>query len=149
MPMSVKDEVEKIQGTGSANIERVAKEFNGVAGDLLAKAIGDIKSGKIEIRDTTDLEKVYRIFKDVNQITDGINGSDGEGALPELDSGQEHIIEQRVKVSTKTETTMDGDVKQTKTIKLSDLADLSSDDVSSMMHEHEKEANNDNAKKLM
>lgn len=146
--MSVKEEFEKLKGTGSANIEKVAGEFNGVASDLLTKAINDIKNGKIQIRDTTDLEKVYRIFKDVNEITDGLSG-DGEGTLPELDSGQEHIIEQRVKVSTKTETTMDGDVKQTKTIKLSDLADLSNDDVSSMMHEHEKKANNDNAKKLV
>lgn len=149
MPMSVKDEVEKIQGTGSANIERVAKEFNGVAGDLLAKAIGDIKSGKIEIRDTTDLEKVYRIFKDVNQITDGINGSDGEGALPELNAGQEHVIEQRVKVNTQTETTANGDVKQTKTIKLSDLADLSSEDVGKMIQEKEKTQNNENAKGIL
>ena len=147
--MSVKDEVEKIKGTGSSNVEAIAQEFNGVAGDLLKKALSDIKSGNIQIRDTTDLEKVYRIYKDVNGLTDGMQGTEGEGALPELNAGQEHVIEQRVKVNTQTETTVNGDVKQTKTIKLSDLADLSSEDVSAMMHEHEKKANNENAKELL
>lgn len=147
--MSVKDEVEKIKGTGSSSIEAIAQEFNGVAGELLKNAVADIKSGKMPVRDVTDLEKVYRIFKDVNNITDSLNGAEGEGKLPELDSGQEHIIEQRVKVNTKLETTPEGDVKQTKTIKLSDLANLNSEEVSSMMHEHEKQANNENAKKLV
>ena len=147
--MSVKDEVEKIKGSGSTNVESIAHEFNGVAGDLLAKAVQDIKSGKIEIRDTTDLEKIYRIYKDVNGLADGMSDEAGTGALPELNAGQEHVIEQRVKVNTQTETTANGDVKQTKTIKLSDLADLSSEDVSAMMHEHEKKANNENAKELL
>lgn len=147
--MSVKDEVQKIKGSGSANVESIAHEFNGVAGDLLAQAVADIKSGKIQIRDTTDLEKVYRIYKDVNGLTDGMQGTEGEGALPELNAGQEHVIEQRVKVNTQTETTANGDVVQKKTIKLSDLADMSSANVGSMITEHEKKANNDNADKLV
>lgn len=147
--MSVKDEVQKIKGSGSANVESIAHEFNGVAGDLLAQAVADIKSGKIQIRDTTDLEKVYRIYKDVNNITDGMSDEAGTGALPELNAGQEHVIEQRVKVNTQTETTANGDVKQTKTIKLSDLADLSSEDVGKMIQEKEKSQNNENAKGIL
>ena len=147
--MSVKDEVQKIKGSGSANVESIAHEFNGVAGDLLAQAVADIKSGKIQIRDTTDLEKVYRIYKDVNNITDGMSDEAGTGALPELNAGQEHAIEQQVKVNTETSTADNGDVIQKKTIKLSDLASLSSDDVGKMIQEKEKAANNENAKGLV
>jgi len=147
--MSVKDEVQKIKGSGSANVESIAHEFNGVAGDLLAQAVADIKSGKIQIRDTTDLEKVYHIYKDVNNITDGMSDEAGTGALPELNAGQEHAIEQRVKVNTETTTSSNGDVVQKKTIKLSDLADLSKEDVGKMINDKEKAANNENAKDIV
>ena len=147
--MSVKEEFEKLKGTGSANIEKVAGEFNGVASDLLTKAINDIKNGKIQIRDTTDLEKVYRIFKDVNEITDGLSGEGGEGALPELNAGQEHVIEQRVKVHVATDTNSDGSITQKKTIKLSDIADMSAEDVGKLIQDKEKEQNNENAKDIL
>ena len=147
--MSVKDELEKLQGTGKANIEGVAREFNTVTTDLLSKALNDIKTGKIIIRDTTDLEKIYRIFKDVNEITDGIQGAEGRGALPELNAGQEHIMEQKVRVTTKTETGLDGSITQTKKIDLNDLANMSSADVSQLLLAHEKEANNENAKDIL
>lgn len=144
--MSVRDTFELQKE--SASKEKLMTDFNKVTSKMLSDAMTKIGNGNMQIADATDLEKIYRIYKDINGIQDGMEGQ-GAGALPELNAGQEHVIEQRVKVHVNTDTDDHGNIVQKKTIKLSDLAQLSAEETHDMIHEHEKLANNENAKDIL
>lgn len=144
--MSVKDELNRMKEPSSK--EKLMSDFNRVTSTMLKTALSKIGNGSMEISDATDLEKIYRIYKDINGIQDTMDGQ-GSGALPELNAGQEHVIEQRVKVHVNTDTDDKGNIVQKKTIKLEDLAKLSAEETHDMIHEHEKIANNENAKDIL
>lgn len=145
--MSVSEQVSRLKD--KADKDQLLDDFNGVTSTLLKKAMANIANGQMTINDPTDLEKIYRIYKDVNDLQDGVQGGNGDGALPELNAGQEHIIEQRVKVHVDTDTDSQGNIVQKKTIKLSDLANLNADDTKDLIDAHEKKLNADNAKDIL
>lgn len=144
--MGVRDSLNDLKESDSK--EKLMSDFNKVTSKMLKGALDKIGNGSMEISDATDLEKIYRIYKDINGIQDTMDGQ-STGALPELNAGQEHVIEQRVKVHVDTDTDEKGNIIQKKTIKLSDLANLSAEDTHDMIHEHEKLANSENAKDIL
>ena len=121
--MSFIDDYQKKKEESEENTRHVNKQINLLASKLLDQAFKDYESGKLQARDITDLEKLNRIFNDTVERDKEIG--DENGTLPALDSGQEHVIENTVKVTTSTKTDSQGNVIQEKKINLNDLGNLS------------------------
>ena len=144
--MSFLDEYQEEVEKEKQNFKVINQKINLLASNILDKAIEDYKAGKLRVQDVTDFEKINRIINDSMQRSKEIG--DENGTLPALDSGQEHIIENSVKVTTSTKTDDKGNIIQENKINLSDLANASQKDLKSM-DKREQQMNNDNAKETL
>jgi hypothetical protein len=147
--MGIKDAYEDAKKPQSENVKELATAFNSLAAKLIKKGLEDANAGRLEIRDSTDLVQLIKSFKDLNNLTDGIGDIQENGSLPQLNAGQEHLIEARLKITDVKKTDSDGNVVDTPKIKLDDLAKMSKEDTSKLIKEREKQVNNDNAKEIL
>lgn len=134
--------------TGKENIKALSDSFNHATSKMLQDAMSDILSGKLKIQDTTDLEKVFRVFKEVNMISDNMQVDDNANVSPELRSKQDRIIENSVDLTKVKKESSNGEVQESNIIKLDKLKNINKQATSAMMLGLEKQANNDNAKEL-
>lgn len=133
---------EKEQGT-DGEVKDVASQFNKAFKKLLEDYVKNVNSGSIRMNDSTDVDKLYSVWKDVNNLNDGSVA----GKTPALNSGQENIIEANINVHVKKEENDDGTEKETKKIDLNDLENLDNSKVGKLMGQREKQMNNDNIKR--
>lgn len=147
--MGIKEAFNEAKKPQSEDAKQLAQQFNQLAAKLLKKGLEDANAGRLELKDSTDLVQIFKVFKEANDLTDGISDAQGTGALPALNAGQEHLIEARVKITPVKKEDKDGNVVEEPRIKLDDLAKLSSEDTSKLIKDREKEVNNDNAKEIL
>lgn len=107
---------------------------------LIDKFAQDVASNKIEIRDSTDLDRLVNVLQTLSQEADDAQSS----GIPELNDAQTNIIEHRVSVTTRKTTDEEGEEKKEKTISLDDLKNMSNGSVGALMSETEKEKNKEN-----
>lgn len=149
MIMPIKQTFNDIESkTGKDNIKELSNAFNHATSKMLIDAMADINSGKLKIQDTTDLEKVFRVFKEVNMISDNMQVSDDATISPELRSKQDSIIEKSVDLTRVKKEDSNGEVKESNIIKLDKLKDINKQATSAMMLGLEKQENDNNAKEL-
>lgn len=134
--------------TGKDNIKALSDSFNHATSKMLQDAMSDILNGKLKIQDTTDLEKVFRVFKEVNMISDNMQVDDGANVSPELRSKQDRIIENSVDLTKVKKESSNGDIQESNIIKLDKLKNINKQATSAMMIGLEKQANDNNAKEL-
>lgn len=76
--------------------DHLAERFTDTFYNLLSKAMTDIDSGRIQVDNFNDLQRLYIIWKEIVDYRDIMDkgGAEGEGQLPELTSNETKALEQ-------------------------------------------------------
>jgi len=98
------------------------------------KFIQRLQSGDIPIDNMADLTRVYGMYKEINGITEAMEGKMGQSALPEINMKQDKALE---------ETIQDGKITADEEGRL-DVMDLSTEDVAKLLHQFDMAQNKEN-----
>lgn len=70
--------------------------INSAASKSLKKFIQRLDSGEIPIDNVSDFIRIIGAYKEINGISDVMDGQAGQGALPEINMRQEKVLEDQV-----------------------------------------------------
>ena len=123
-------------------VERTSEEilrdtFNEASTTLINQFMAQVLAGSIHIDDVADLTRLFQIYMQINNINQGIG--DGQGTLPSLPMGQKDIIESVIETNKAVIAGEEEDV-----ISLSDLAELTDEQVDKMLEQKEVQMNQEN-----
>lgn len=143
--MGVTDEIKKkVSLANGTREQQLASRFNMAAYDLMNKFLTDVQSGKTELTGVNDFNQLYKMFVDVNHLTDGGNGVGGNGAPPELTVNEEESIENKLKVTITRKRDNDGNMQDVKQINVKEIEALSPSEVDDIADDRTEELNKRN-----
>lgn len=108
--------------------------INMAASKSLKKFIQRLDSGEIPIDNISDFIRVIGAYKEINGISEAMEGMGGTGALPEISMKQDKVIEDHVQ---------SGKLKKTDEERL-DVMDLSTEDVMNLIRDIDIAQNREN-----
>jgi hypothetical protein len=108
--------------------------INNAASKSLKKFIQRLDSGEIPIDNISDFIRVIGAYKEINGISDVMDGQAGQGALPQISMRQEKVIDDVVN---------DGKVKKNEEDRI-DIMDLSTEDVKELIRDMDIAQNKEN-----
>jgi hypothetical protein len=82
--------------TGVSSESEVRDMFNTVASKSLLKFLQRIDTGEIPIDNYSDFIRVLGAYKELNGISEAMDGTGGQSALPEINMKQEKAVEDTV-----------------------------------------------------
>jgi hypothetical protein len=97
--MSMADNIRKKAAqrkTGVSSESEVRDMFNTVASKSLLKFLQRIDTGEIPIDNYSDFIRVLGAYKELNGISEAMEGSGGQSTLPEINMKQEKAVEDTV-----------------------------------------------------
>lgn len=115
--------------------EGLAEAFNGVSLKLIKQFISNVEAGSVQIDDVGDLSRLFNIYRDVNELG---TGEEGTGALPKMSQMQRDVLGSDVKL---TGGDSEDDVSY---VDLEDMMNLDADDIEKMMNKREVQINKEN-----
>lgn len=143
--MGVTDEIKKkVEIANGTRAERIANRFNVGTYDLINKFMDEVSTGQIELTGINDLNQLWKMYTEVNNLTNGGEGSDGNGAPPELTVSEEESIENKLKVTTTRKRNNDGNMEDVKQINVKDIEQLKPKEVDELADERTEELNKRN-----
>lgn len=119
--------------------DELANAFNNVSLTLLNRFIANVQSGTVEIDNVTDVARLFGIYKEINDIQ---TGEEGTGVLPSMSPTQKKLFEEHQVLVTKESENEDEPLEEY--IDLEALSNMSSGDIERMLTERETEVNNEN-----
>lgn len=115
--------------------EGLAEAFNGVSLKLIKQFISNVEAGSVQIDDVGDLSRLFNIYRDVNELG---TGEEGTGSLPKMSQMQRDVLGSDVKL---TGGDSEDDVSY---VDLEDMMNLDADDIEKMMNKREVQINKEN-----
>lgn len=119
--------------------DELANAFNNVSLKLLNQFIANVQSGAVEIDNVTDVARLFGIYKEINDIQ---TGEEGTGVLPSMSPTQKKLFEENQVLVTKESENEDEPPEEY--IDLEALSNMSSGDIERMLTERETKVNNEN-----
>jgi len=132
MADNIRKKMQKKKGMSSES--EVRELLNDSLSLSLLKFIQRLQSGDIPIDNMADLTRVYGMYKEINGITEAMEGKMGQSALPEINMKQDKALE---------ETIQDGKITADEEGRL-DVMDLSTEDVAKLLHQFDMAQNKEN-----
>lgn len=108
--------------------------INSAASKSLKKFIQRLDSGEIPIDNMSDFVRVLGAYKEINGISDAMDGAAGAGALPEINMTQGKVLDDTVE---------EGVMTSDEEGRL-DVGDMSEDDVAELIRKMDIEQNKEN-----
>lgn len=142
----ISEGIEKGEKQGLAKADNKGQKIDDELTDIVGRVLQKVDPEKITVNDITD----FKYLADINsKLKEQSEENKGLAALPQLSTGKENIIENAVHVAYNTVKQDDGTVKQTKSISLDDIANMSPDDIAKLITDKEQFQNDENSKELM
>jgi len=97
--MSMADNIRKKaqqRKTGVSSENEVRDMFNTVASKSLLKFLQRIDTGEIPIDNYSDFIRVLGAYKELNGISEAMEGSGGQSTLPEISMKEDKIVEDTI-----------------------------------------------------
>ncbi|AIW03354.1 hypothetical protein CPT_Mater197 [Bacillus phage Mater] len=133
MADNIRKRMEKKKVSMSSESE-VRELLNDSISTSLLKFIQRLQSGDIPIDNMSDLARVYGMYKEINGITEAMEGRAGQSALPEINMKQGKALE---------DTIQEGKITTDEEGRL-DVMDMSTDDVAELIRQFDIAQNKEN-----
>lgn len=108
--------------------------INAAASKSLKHFIQRLDSGEIPIDNISDFVRVIGAYKEINGISEAMDGASGSGALPQINMKQGKVIEEKVQ---------NGKMKATEEDRL-DIMDMSTEEVAELIRDFDIAQNAEN-----
>lgn len=82
--------------TGVSSESEVRDMFNTVASKSLLKFLQRIDTGEIPIDNYSDFIRVLGAYKELNGISEAMDGKSGQSMLPEINMKQDKVVEEKI-----------------------------------------------------
>jgi hypothetical protein len=119
---------------GFSSESEVRDLINSAASKSLKKFIQRLDSGEIPIDNVSDFIRIIGAYKEINGISEAMDGNAGAGALPEINMKQDKVLEDTVKK---------GKMTATEEERL-DVMDMSAEDVAELLRQMDIAQNQQN-----
>jgi hypothetical protein len=133
MADNIKQKIRKKKEDFSSEAE-LRDLINSAASKSLKKFIQRLDSGEIPIDNISDFIRVIGAYKEINGITDVMDGQAGQGALPQVNMRTEKVLEEQVQ---------EGKLKRNEEDRI-DIMDMSAEDVTNLIREMDIAQNKEN-----
>lgn len=115
--------------------DELKEVFNEAGLQAMKSFISNMQTGAVQIDDSAD---VYRLFQMFMQLNDLSEGGEGSGALPKLPNVQTEVFSDLVEKQVRVE---DGEEVEEDVINLSKFEDMSDEEVEEMLKKRERDLN--------
>lgn len=127
MSENIKQEIKK-RKEGISSEQELRDLINTAASKSLKKFIQRLDAGEIPIDNISDFIRVIGAYKEINNISDAMEGMAGSSSLPELDLRQEKVLNDHINEG-KIKKKDDGDEERL------DVTEMSTDDVAELIRQ--------------
>ena len=135
--MSMADNIRngvKNKRSGLSSEEELRDLLNSAVSKSMKQFIQRIESGEVPIDNMADFIRVLGAYKEINNISDTLEGSSGQSTLPELNMRQEKVLNETIE-SGKIVADEEGRM---------DVSDMSSEDVADLVRQFDIAQNQEN-----
>jgi hypothetical protein len=133
MADNIREKIKKRKEDFSSEAE-LRDLINSAASKSLKKFIQRLDTGEIPIDNISDFIRVIGAYKEINGISDVMDGQAGSGALPQVNMRTEKVLEEQVQ---------GGKIKRTEEDRI-DIMDMSAEDVTNLIREMDIAQNREN-----
>jgi hypothetical protein len=133
MADNIRNRIQKKKEGFSSETE-VRDLINSAASKSLKKFIQRLDSGEIPIDNVSDFIRIIGAYKEINGISEAMDGNAGAGALPEINMKQDKVLEEQVQKG-KMGTDEEGRL---------DVMDMSAEDVAELIRHMDIAQNKEN-----
>jgi hypothetical protein len=95
MAENIRNRIQK-KKEGFSSESEVRDLINSAASKSLKKFIQRLDSGEIPIDNVSDFIRIIGAYKEINGISEAMDGNAGAGALPEINMKQDKVLEDQV-----------------------------------------------------